>query len=179
MRGSVPGLLSPYPLGAMLPAYLQEDQFAVRWVRGFDDALAPVISVLDCIDAYVDPFLAPDDFPPWLASWVGAMQDENWPDDRQRRAIASAVTLHGGRGTMAGLRAQLELATGGRVDITGGGAVTWSTTPDDSFPPQVPAALHVRVTVADPSTVNVPTLDALVDGLKPAHLPHTIEVASE
>lgn len=179
MRGSVPGLPTPYPLGSMLPAYLQEDQFAMRWVAGFDDALAPVISVLDCIDAYVDPYLAPDDFPPWLAEWVGAMQDETWPGERQRRAIATAVTLHRGRGTVGGLRAQLELATGGRVEIAGGGAVTWSRTPDDSFPPQVTPGLHIRVHVPDPSSVSMAALDALVDTVKPAHLPHTIEVASE
>src|SRR5918998_3584146 len=94
MRGSVPGLLTPYPLGAMLPAYLQEDQFAMRWVAGFDDSLAPVVSVLDCIEAYVDPWVAPADFTAWLALWVGAMQDETWPDSRRRQAVAPPGAPH-------------------------------------------------------------------------------------
>jgi phage tail-like protein len=162
----------------MLPAYLQEDQFAMRWVAGFDDALAPIVSVLDCIDAYIDPYLAPDDFPPWLAGWVGAMQDENWPASRQRKAIATAVVLHRGRGTVAGLLAQLELATGGTVELFGGGGVTWSREPDIAAP-DGPPALHIRITVPDPSLVDPAAVHAVVDAAKPAHLPHTIEVIGQ
>jgi phage tail-like protein len=179
MRGSVPGLLTPYPLGGLLPAYLQQDQFAMRWVAGFDDALAPVVSVLDCLEAYVDPYLAPDDFPQWLAGWVGAMHDENWPVDRQRRAVATAVALHRARGTVAGLRTQLELATGGTVEIGGGGRVTWSRTPDPNFPPAQEPLLMIRIAVPDPAAVSVAALDALVEAAKPAHLPHTIEVVGQ
>ncbi len=175
MRGSVPGLLTPYPLGAMLPAYLQEDQFAMRWVAGFDDALAPIVSVLDCIEAYVDPYLAPDDFPQWLAGWVGAMQDENWPAARQRRAIATAVTLHRTRGTVPGLVAQLELATGGTVSLSGSGGVSWSRDPDTPVPDTSPT-LHIRITVEDPSLIDLAALHAVIEAAKPAHLSHTIEV---
>jgi phage tail-like protein len=176
MRGSVPGLRTPYPIAEMLPAYLQQDPFAVRWVGGFDDVLAPVVSVLDCIEAYVDPRLAPDDFPDWLAGWVGALIDENWTDDRRRRAVADSVRLHRDRGTVAGLCAQLELASGGRVEITGGGAVTWSRDPDSGFPAEIDSWLWIRVYVEDPSTVSVPALNSIVDAAKPAHLPHSIEV---
>lgn len=175
MRGSVPGLLTPYPFGAMLPAYLQEDRFAMRWVAGFDDALAPIVSVLDCVDAYVDPHLAPEDFAGWLGGWVGAMHDENWPAERRRQAVAAAVVLHQGRGTVAGLRAQLELATGGTVELSGAGGVTWSRTPEAPAPDQ-PAGLHVRITVDDPAAVALAAVDAVVAAAKPAHLPHTVEV---
>lgn len=174
-RGSVPGLLTPYPFGAMLPAYLQEDQFAVRWVAGFDDALAPIVSVLDCVDAYVDPHLAPDDFSEWLGSWVGAMHDENWPVERRRQAIAAAATLHQARGTVGGLLAQLELATGGTVELYGAGGVSWSRTPNAEAPEQ-PALLHVRITVSDPDAVSLTAVDAIVAAAKPAHLPHVVEV---
>lgn len=179
MRGSVPGLLSPYPLRELLPAYLQEDRFAVRWVAGFDDVLAPVVSVLDCIDAYVDPYLAPDDFPVWLAGWVGALVDDTWTDDQQRRAVASAAAIHRVRGTVAGLRAQLELATDGQVEFTGDGGVTWSSTPDPTFATKVEPRLLIRITVADPDSVSVAALNRIVDAAKPAHLPHVIEVVGD
>jgi phage tail-like protein len=176
MRGSVPGLLTPYPFSAMLPAYLQEDQFAVRWVAGFDDALAPIVGVLDCVDAYVDPTLAPEDFAEWLAGWVGAVQDENWPPARRRRAVAAAVVLHRSRGTVAGLVAQLELATGGTVEVAGGGCVSWSRTPEETSLPTAPAHLYVRITVEDPASCDLTAVESVLAGAKPAHLPHTVEV---
>jgi len=179
MRGSVPGLTTPYPLGAMLPAYLQEDQFATRWIAGFDDVLAPVIGVLDCVDAYIDPHLAPEDFAFWLASWVAAVTDEKWPIERQRRAVASAVELQAARGTVGGLVAQLELATGGTVELIGAGSVTWGREPDPSFPAHAEPRLLIRITVPDPSTVSVAAVNSIVEVTKPAHVPHEIEVAGD
>ena len=179
MRGSVPGLPTPYPLGALLPSYLQQDQFAMRWIAGFDDVIAPVVSVLDCLEAYVDPHLAPDDFPAWLAGWVGAVVDETWTGRRQRLAVATAVQLHRDRGTVAGLHAQLELATGGTVEIAGAGGVTWSATPDAPAPDRAESGLRITVLVPDPAAVSLPALHRIVDAAKPAHLPHTIEVARD
>ena len=179
MRGSVPGLPTPYPLLETLPAYLQEDQFASRWILGFDDVLAPVVGVLDCVEAYVDPLLTPDDFAAWLASWVAAVTDEKWPVGRRRQAVATAVELHRSRGTVAGLLAQLELATGGTVELVGAGSVTWGREPDPDFPPAGEPALLIRITVPDPSTVSLAALSSIVDVAKPAHLPHEIEVAGD
>lgn len=186
MRGSLPGLASPQPIGELLPACLQEDEFAMRWTSGFDDVLAPVFSVLDCLDAYVDPRTAPADFLAWIAAWVGASLDEQWEPARSREAVTAAVGLHRMRGTAAGLRAQLEVASGGRVEIAEPGGVSWSDVPTAGFPDLAPTsagaaepeAAHVRVRVAvpDPDAVPVAALDALIDAAKPAHLPHTIEV---
>ncbi|MEU9583734.1 phage tail protein [Streptomyces werraensis] len=72
MRGSLDGLGSSAPVGAMLPAIFADDDLAQRFVAGLDEVLAPFLVVLDNLDAYFDPALAPLDFTRWLADWVGA-----------------------------------------------------------------------------------------------------------
>lgn len=177
-RGSVPGLPTAAPLGELLPSYLQEDEFAMRWTAGLDDVLAPVFSVLDCLDSYVDPRLTPEDFLVWLGGWVGAYLDERWELSRARDAVRSAVDIHRLRGTAAGLRAQFEVATGGTVEIVESGGVSWS-----SEPGQVPVPpdfhVHIRITVTDPEHQHRAALEDLAEAAKPAHLTHTIEVIGD
>ncbi|MBO0515756.1 phage tail protein, partial [Streptomyces beijiangensis] len=69
-RGTVPGLLSAHPLGEQLPAVYADDDFAMRFVAGLDTVLAPLFTVLDCLEAYFTPALAPEDFLDWLTEWV-------------------------------------------------------------------------------------------------------------
>ena len=61
MRGTVPGLASPHPLGETLPALYADDSFAQRLCQGLDEVLAPLLSTLDCLPAYLDPATAPAD----------------------------------------------------------------------------------------------------------------------
>jgi len=176
MRGHVPGLGTPYPIATMLPAFMQEDQFVVRLTSGLDDVVAPVISVLDCLDAYVDPRLAPDDFLDWLAAWVGAPLDDHWGDERRRTSVLAAASLHRMRGTPEGVRAVVALATGGDVEIVEPGGTSVSTSPTPDAAGDSADALLVRIAVDDPADVRLFALDELVTACKPAHLPHTIEV---
>lgn len=71
MRGSLDGLGSSAPIGAMLPAIFADDDLAQRFVAGLDEVLAPFLVVLDNLDAYFDPALAPLDFTRWLAGTHG------------------------------------------------------------------------------------------------------------
>lgn len=178
MRGTVPGLPTAVPLSAMLPGIYQEDPFTVRFVSGFDDVLAPVLSTLDCLAAYFDPSLAPEDFLAWLAGWVGLELDESWPVSRQRAAIAHAAQMYRMRGTVSGLRDNLEVLTGGRVQVADSGGVGWSATPGAAFPGQGQPRLAVRVSVADPAAVSVSAVDAVVSAAKPAHVVHRVEVVA-
>jgi phage tail-like protein len=178
MRGTVPGLATPHPLAPTLPAYLQEDGFAVRLTQGLDEVLAPVLSVLDCLEAYVDPRLAPDDFLEWLAGWVGAQLDDAWDDERRRLRVASAVSLHRHRGTLAGVRAVVELATGGDVDVEETGGVSRSVEPTGDPAEPTPPGLTITVRVDDPDGVRLRALEELVDATKPAHVPHSIQVVA-
>lgn len=102
MRGSIDGLGSSAPIGVTLPAVFADDELAQRFVGGLDDVLAPILAVLDCLDSYFTPSLAPVDFTWWLAGWVGAETDGTEPDDRLRAAVAAAAYLHRIRGTGRG-----------------------------------------------------------------------------
>lgn len=176
MRGTTTDIESPYPIGSFLPAVLQEDEVLMRFTAAVDFLLAPAISTLDCLAAYVDPALTPPDYLGWLAGWVGAALDERWPVDLQRAAISRAVELQRRRGTVEGLREQLELIIGGPVEITDTGGVTWSAEPvDDPVQEIVPRV----VVVAHSNTVDLATLDAAVDAAKPAQVAHEVRIAPE
>jgi phage tail-like protein len=174
MRGTTTGLGTPYPLSSLLPAVFQEDALLMRFTAALDQILAPAISVLDCLPAYVDPALAPPDYLGWLAGWVGIELDETWPVEQQRAEIARAVTLHRSRGTVEGLRQQLELVTGGEVEVLDTGGTSWSVEPVDRFGDLV--APKVTVIVRG-SRVSLAAVDSAVDAAKPAHVAH--EVRSE
>jgi phage tail-like protein len=176
-RGTVPGLASPYRLGDLLPAVYQEfDPFVMRFTAGLDDVLAPVLSTLDCLDAYVDPLLAPEDFVEWLAGWVGATLDENAPLLLRRLAVARAAELHRSRGTVTGLRVALELLTGATVEVADSGGVSWSATPNGTPSTEDTPWLAVRVTVPPGIAVSDRVIEGAVAAAKPAHVPHSVEV---
>jgi phage tail-like protein len=176
MRGSVPGLVSPHPLGRALPAVYQEDQFAQALLAALDEVLAPVFSTLDNFDAYLDPHLAPDDFVNWLGTWVGITIDETWDADRRREVVARAVELYRLRGTAAGLGQQVEIHTGGTVEIIENGGSAWSIDAGGELPGNPTPLVVVRVHVDDPKAIDPSRLDDLVAAAKPAHVEHRVEI---
>jgi phage tail-like protein len=176
MRGAILDLPSAAPFGPMLPAIYQEDEFSMRFVGGFDDVLAPILTTLDCLIDYFDPALTPTDFLDWLASWVGIEVDESWATERRRAAVATAVEMYRMRGTISGLRANLEVLSGGQVEITDSGGVAWSTSPMGELPGQDSPRLAVRVSVPEVSERTTKAIDAIVAAAKPAHVVHRVEV---
>jgi phage tail-like protein len=176
MRAGIPELSSPVPVIGLMPSIFQEDAFAQQFCHGIDDVLAPVFATLDCLDGYVDPTLAPEDFLDWLATWVGVILREDWPIERKRALIAGSVRLYRLRGTLAGLREELELHTGGEVQINETGGVVWSQTPGLELPGEAVPRVAVRVIVDDPTTVREAWVDDIVASSKPAHVAHQVEV---
>lgn len=176
MRALVPGLASAHPLGPTLPAIYQDDDFAQRFLDALDAVVAPIYSTLDNFDAYLDPWLTPDDFLSWLAGWVGIAFDERWDEGRRRAIVARAVELYRMRGTAVGLAGQVEIQTGGSVEIAENGATAWSVDAGGALPGSPEPLVVVRVTVADPKAVDPARLDALVAAAKPAHVLHRIEL---
>ncbi|MET8603558.1 phage tail protein [Streptomyces rubiginosohelvolus] len=144
-RAAVPGLPSRYPIGELLPALYADDDLAQRFTAGLDTVLAPVLSTLDNLPAYVDPALAPADFLPWLASWVGVEADPAWPVELRRAVVARAVELHRWRGTRRGLVERLRLVCGVHAEVRDGGGATWSAEPGAALPPPPTGELLVRV----------------------------------
>jgi phage tail-like protein len=175
-RGLVSSLTTPHPLGQYLPSLYQEDDFAQRFLSAFDAALAPIFSTLDNLTAYMDPWLAPEDFLDWLGSWFGLVLDEAWSVERRRALVANAFEFYRMRGTSRGLKAHVEVFTGGTVEVIDTGGLATSTTAGAPFPGSPNFAVLVRIQVDDPAAVNMVRLEALVAAAKPAHLTHKIQV---
>ncbi len=175
-RGLVASLASPHPLGQFLPSLYQEDDFAQRFLSAFDASLAPVFATLDNLDAYLDPWLAPEDFLDWLGSWFGLTLNEAWSVERRRALVANAFEFYRMRGTCKGLKAHVEVFTGGTVEIVDTGGLATSTTAGAAFPGSPNFAVLVRVQVDDPASINMVRLEELVAAAKPAHLTHKVQV---
>ncbi len=178
MRGLIEGLENPHPLGLSLPAPYQEDDFAQRFVSAFDGVLAPILMCLDNFDAYLDPWLTPDDFLDWLSGWVDVVLDEEWPIERKRTFVARAVELYRLRGTIRGVSELVTLYTGVEPEIADSGGAAWSGTPGGDLPGVTEPHLTVRVKLPNSAGDEVRTIETLVAAAKPAHVPHTVEVLS-
>jgi phage tail-like protein len=176
VRGAIEGLVSPVPLLQRLPGVLQDDEFIQRLVGAFDDGFAPVITTLDGLAAYVDPWLAPEDFLDWLAGWVGVEMDDAWTTTQRRAVVAGAALVHRRRGTAGGIADALRLAFDGEVEVTDSGACTWSDTPGTTPPGTAPPTIAVRIFVSDPSAVDVRRVEAVIESVKPAHVSHAFEL---
>jgi phage tail-like protein len=60
-------------------------------------------------DLLFDPYGAPAELLPWLASLIGLTSDQRWPEPARRTVLAEAICLFRRRGTIAGLRRLLEI----------------------------------------------------------------------
>jgi phage tail-like protein len=176
MRGLVPRLPSPHPLGRQLPALYQEDGLTQRLLEALDEVLAPVLCTLDGLDAHFDPRLAPEDFLAWLAGWVGVELDETWPTERRRALVAGASRTYRLLGTARGLRTALERFVDGEVEIEDSGGTAWSAHSGGALPGAPALSMVVRLKVDDPAAVPRQRLEALVAAASPAHVAHRIEV---
>lgn len=176
MRGRLSGLVNPHPMARGLPAMFQQNEFAVNFVDGLDDVMAPIMQVLDNFPAYLDPELAPPDFIEWLATWVGLVLDRNWPLERRRAMLARATELYKWRGTQQGLSEHVQLYTGVEPEIEDSGAVTWGVAPNSPLPGSNEPTITVRVRVGNDDDVDEQRLDRLVAAAKPAHVRHRVEV---
>ncbi len=176
MRKALPGLASAAPVGLRLPGVYQEDDFLMRFVSAFDDGLAPVLATLDGLEAYVDPGLAPEDFLDWVAGWVGIEIDDTWTVEQRRAIVAEAASVHRRRGTVQGVADAVRLAVDAEVEVEETGGAQWSASPGAALPGEAEPRLVVRVRCDRPDDVDARRLDAVVAGVKPAHIPHTVEI---
>lgn len=176
MRGTVPGLPTRYPLGRALPALYQEDDFAQRFLGGLDEVLAPVLSVLDCLDAYVDPRVAPLDLLRWVGSWIGVDVDPAWPAEKQRSVVRAAARVHAGRGTSAALTEWLLLVHGVHAEVLESGGVAVSEVPGGALPGDPEPLVRVRLKGATPEQVQA--VRPLVRAWCPAHALLEVEASA-
>lgn len=100
-----------------LPAIYREDEFMGRFLMVFESFWAPILRQINGLSFYFDPRMTPSDFLPWLASWLGLVLDERWPEESLRKLLCSAALLYRKRGTKQGLQDYLELFTGAEAKI--------------------------------------------------------------
>lgn len=176
MRGLVEDLESPFPLGASLPSLYVEDAFAQSLCAALDGVLAPIVATIDGMPAYLDPDTTPPDMLGWLAGWLGLTLDANQPTQRQRELVRLGMELQRWRGTVRGIREAVAAAFGSTPLVLDSGGAGWSTEPTPQLPGSAVPHLVVQLGVPDPEDFDLRRLDSLVAAVKPAHIPHEVEI---
>lgn len=178
MRGEVEGLCSPRPLGETLPSVYRSDFLAEQLCAAFDDVLAPIFATMDCLPAYLDPKTAPADMLDWLAGWIGLTVNRHEEPGRKRELIAAGAALLPWRGTVRSVHEAVVAAFNRETEVIESGSATCSTQPDSEPGGRPVPTLIVRVTVDKENDIDRRSLDALVESVKPAHIPHRVEVVT-
>ena len=165
-----------------IPAVYQEDPLFMDLCAALDDLMAPLVTAVDCFDAYLDPYLAPADFLPWLADLVGYQGSLRQGTHDQREQIATAVRDHTRRGTPLGVREAAARAAGvpvEQVEIDDPGGTRWSTAPGGVSGdwPQVAARVRVAVAGAAAGTEKVrETVRTAIDEVAGVHCTIAVDV---
>ena len=97
-----------------LPAVYQEEsaskEFLERFLSVFESALHDSEETISRIPRYFDPMAAPDEFVPWLASWL-SLDLYELLGDKNREFILRAVEFYKQKGTVSGIAALVSLLT--------------------------------------------------------------------
>ena len=120
----VRSLRAEYPshdLLRRLPKTFSRDELAAGFLRRylalFDGALGELDAKSTLRHPLIDPLAAPLRILPWLASFVGLVVDERWPENSKRQILKEAIWLFRFRGTIPGLKRFLQLYTGTKIII--------------------------------------------------------------
>ena len=101
--------------------YHRNDDRGRNFVREFlwivQHLFSSIEEQLDVVHELFDPYEAPSEFLPWLASWSAMVLDEDWPVEKKRRLIRNAVQLYRIRGTVRGLKLFIALFTGHEPEV--------------------------------------------------------------
>jgi phage tail-like protein len=103
-----------------LPAVYQEEsasrEFLERFLSIFESALHDNEETISRIPMYLDPKAAPEDFYPWLASWL-SLDLYELLKDKNREFILCAAELYKRKGTVSGIADLVTLLTGKRCCV--------------------------------------------------------------
>jgi phage tail-like protein len=178
MRGRQCELSSPQPLVETMPAVYRGDPMTRLLCDAFDEQLAPVFATLDGFIAYLDAGTTPEDMLDWLAAWIGLTFDGHIDALRKRELIVASAAMLPWRGTVKSIRAAVNSVFNQEVEIIESGGATASSEPDAALEGDGAPMLVVRLITDAPNGVDVRRLDAIVASVKPAHLPHRVEVVT-
>jgi phage tail-like protein len=178
MRDRPEGLCSPHPVLDTLPSAYRTDPVTEQLCAAIDDVLAPIFATLDCLPAYLDPNTAPEDMLDWLAGWIGLTINGHEEPTRKRELIVAGASSLPWRGTLKSVHDAVVAAFNVETEVTESGATTCSTQPDSEPGGQPVPTLVVRVTTDAEDDIDGRSLDAVVEAVKPAHVPHRVEVVT-
>jgi phage tail-like protein len=102
--------------------------FLERLLGLFEGSLTEIEGQIAGAWALTDPVITPDIALPWVGSWIGIESDKTSSPRTLRQNLIAAPYTAGLHGTLGGLLATLEIATGGRC-VSGGIIDTLSTIP--------------------------------------------------
>lgn len=150
---------------AYLPAIYQGDPFMARFLRIFEETWEPLERQLGVWHHYFDPRTTPSEILPWLATWLGLVLDESWPETQRRQLVQRASELYRWRGTAWALREYLTLYLGSPPEIV-----------EEEQPP-----FHflARVRTSQPDDLDRERVHRIIEEMKPAHTQHTLEVLAD
>lgn len=179
-RRLVPGLKTPFPMINYTSSMLIEDQVAQKICSSLDEVLAPIISVLDCYDSYLDVFLAPMDFVEYMCAWILVNPELGWDQHTVRKSLAHAIRFYEFRGTARGIRDFLTTVFELDVTIEESGSVITSRDSTDPTTWTIPPTPTVTVTVRarQGGTVDMGLVSLVMDSAVPAHVDATLTEAS-
>lgn len=147
--------------------------------------------VLDVIHVYFDPHEAPEEFLPWLASWMAMVLEEDWPTEKKRKLVKKAIELYKLRGTVKGLKLFISLFTGHEPEIIENDwpfrgcrvGVTSLIGIDTIILPPVNRShtflVEMPVTYKDVSIESVIRLHEIIQMEKPAHTSYCLRFLAE
>ena len=99
-----------------LPAFYQENpvsqEFLKRYLSVFETVLQGLENQIAEVPELIDAKQTTSEFLPWLSTWVGAVEDENWPENKWREFLSRAAVLYKRRGTKGELEEIIKIYTG-------------------------------------------------------------------
>lgn len=178
-RQGIPGARSPFPLSEHVPAMLSDDPMIVAFLEALDEVWAPVITTLDCFDAYLDPRLAPPDMVGYLGSWIRALTADARDEAQLRHDVAMAFRVAEWCGTAVGLREHMVPRGAEDVEVSDPGGIHTSSVATDPASWTEPEDRTVTITIIGPHFVGSrgdERLRRMVRDLVPAHIPIDLQV---
>lgn len=182
---------------AYLPAIYQDDDLTARFLMLFESFWRPLEQQIETMPFYFDPKMTTSDLLPWLASWIGLVLDENWPEEQRRLLLQSAASLYRRRGTKRGLQEYLEIYTGEKAKIAEHRSENFSLGPTAKLGPGIALGKENRphtftVTLHLPP-LEAPTkaeqkrrelvrrriIESIIDAEKPAHTSYKLHLEIE
>lgn len=155
-----------------LPGIYHGNDFLGRFLLIFESILGPMDRMVGSIHQYLDPDVAPPETLRWLASWLGIVLDERWPEDRQRDLVRGATNLYRWRGTRRGLSTVIRLATGVTPEITEPTPAEVTADPSRAF------RFGVRLVAPRGQQLDQRLIESIIDLEKPAWAACDLEIST-